>query len=141
MGLYNFKPQFVPFILSGEKRHTIRATRKNPDEPGDTMHLYTGLRQKGATLLMRAPCVKVEAIKIGTYWVHPGKGNHRQQQIWVNGIRLSPDERETLARRDGFESFAAMMQFWTGRLPFEGNIFHWNPGLPVQSKRNKELTK
>lgn len=24
MGLYNFKKQFVPFILSGEKTHTIR---------------------------------------------------------------------------------------------------------------------
>ena len=49
MGLYNFKPQFVPFILNGTKAHTIRAIRKDGlvDEPGDTMFLYTGLRQRG----------------------------------------------------------------------------------------------
>ena len=41
MGLYNFKSQFVPAILSGTKTHTIRAVRANPDKPGNTLHLYT----------------------------------------------------------------------------------------------------
>lgn len=50
MGLYNFQKRFVPFILSGAKTHTIRALRAHPDKPGDTLHLYTGLRQKGAKL-------------------------------------------------------------------------------------------
>lgn len=126
MGLYNFKPQFVPHILSGDKCHTIRAPRKHPDEPGDTMHLYSGLRTKKATLLMRVPCVKVEEIKIDTHRVHPG--GQWQEQIWVDGIRLAPDEREALARKDGFACFGEMMHFWTGRLPFEGNIFHWRLG-------------
>jgi uncharacterized protein YqfB (UPF0267 family) len=43
MGLYNFQPRFVPFILSGEKTRTIRSVRKNPDKPGDMLYLYRGL--------------------------------------------------------------------------------------------------
>jgi len=47
MGLCNFKPRFVEPILSGEKTRKIRAPRKgHQDQPGDTMHLYPGLRQK-----------------------------------------------------------------------------------------------
>lgn len=51
MGLYNFQERFVAAILAREKRHTIRGLRAHPDEPGDTMHLYTGLRTKKSRLL------------------------------------------------------------------------------------------
>jgi len=113
MGLYNFQERFVPFILDGRKTHTIRAARTNPDKPGNTLHLYTGLRHKGARLLMRVPCVKVEEIEICGL------------AIAIDGIELSRSEREALARRDGFQDFAEMMQFWEGRLPFSGHVIHW----------------
>jgi hypothetical protein len=116
MGLYNFKAQFVDFILSGKKTHTIRAPRKHPDKPGNTLHLYTGLRQKGARLLMRATCVKVEEIVIT---------NTKLKRIVIDGHMLDMDEEESLARRDGFKNFADMVKFWKGRLPFKGNIIHW----------------
>ncbi len=115
MGLYNFQPRFVPFIESGEKTHTIRACREHPDEPGKTLHLYTGLRHKGARLLMCVPCVKVEMIEIDL-----------RQDVFVNMAELDRSEKEALARRDGFESFGDMMQFWDGRLPFIGQIVHWD---------------
>jgi uncharacterized protein YqfB (UPF0267 family) len=38
MGLYNFQSRFVPKILAGEKTHTIRAVRANPDKPGNVLH-------------------------------------------------------------------------------------------------------
>lgn len=116
MGLYGFKTQFVPKILAGEKTHTIRAPRVDGliDKPGNTMHLYTGLRQKGARLLMRPICTKVEPIEITEH------GN-----IVVDGIMLCADEVQLLARRDGFADHAEMMTFWKGRLPFKGHIIHW----------------
>lgn len=117
MGLYNFQSRFVSKVLSGEKTHTIRAERANPDRPGNTLHLYTGLRQKGARLLMRVLCVKVEEIEIRNDW--------RVAVVIVDGVRLSVDERESLARRDGFSSFDEMLKFWDGRLPFRGRIIHW----------------
>jgi hypothetical protein len=122
VGLYNFQKRFEPFILDGRKTHTIRATRSNPDKPGNTLHLYTGLRQKGARLLMRVPCVKLEEIEIkdGAF------GDENHASISIDGHKLARDEREALARRDGFESAEEMIQFWRGRLPFKGHIIHWN---------------
>jgi hypothetical protein len=114
MGLYNFKKQFVPHILEGEKRQTIRADRARIDKVGDTMHLYTGLRQKGAQLLGRPTCIAVQEIEINS-----------NGYVSIDGERLLLDEMERLARADGFDSYAHMMEFWEGRLPFRGHIFHW----------------
>lgn len=114
MGLYNFKARFAPFIKNGTKTHTIRAIRKNPDKPGNTIHCYTGLRQKGAKLLGRFKCVEVEPIEIDS-----------DHFVYVDGVELDIGEREALARRDGFKDFADMMAFWNGRLPFQGHIIHW----------------
>ena len=120
MGLYNFKKRFVPYILAGTKTHTIRSLRANPDKPGNTLHLYTGLRQKGARLLMRVPCVKVEEITVAA-----------DGAVVIEGVQLSDGERDDFARRDGFpEGWPEMYAFWstTHRLPFEGQIIHWrNP--------------
>lgn len=121
MGLYNFQKRFVPFILDGRKTHTIRGVRANPDKPGNTLHLYTGLRQKGATLLMRVLCVKVEEIEIrdGIF------GDENHAAVSIDGASLDRSEREALAVRDGFADFEQMIQFWRGRLPFKGHVIHW----------------
>lgn len=114
MGLYNFKQQFVPMILDGTKTHTIRAPRKgSQDVPGNTMHLYTGLRTKNAKLLGRFECVAVDEITID------------RMLITVDRVVLFIDERDALAKRDGFQSFEHMLKFWEGKLPFNGHIFHW----------------
>lgn len=114
MGLYNFQKRFVPMILDGSKTHTIRAQRAHPDKPGNVLHLYTGLRQKGARLLMRVRCTKVEEIQI-----------YASCHISIDGQMLDFSERTQLAQRDGFKDFADMMFFWAGRLPFRGHILHW----------------
>ena len=121
MGLYNFQKRFVPMILAGEKTHTIRAVRANPDKPGNILHLYTGLRQKGARLLMRVPCVKVEEIVIDAC----GHECNCDGSIQIDGTELNKSESEALAIRDGFENFDSMLDFWAGRLPFRGHIIHW----------------
>ena len=125
MGLYNFQKRFVLFILSGAKRHTIRATRKNPDKVGNTAHLFTGLRTKQTQLLGRYPITKIEPIEILEC---PCQQDHCQKvNVVINGEALSYDEREKLAKLDGFRDFNEMKAFWKGRLPFKGEIVHWNP--------------
>lgn len=122
MGLYNFQPRFVPFILDGRKTHTIRATRVHPDKAGNTLHLYTGLRTKKAKLLMRSECLKVEEIVIDRFGLVPDRG---RPVIRIDGVDLDRSEMEGLARRDGFYNIDRMMEFWKGRLPFRGHIIHW----------------
>jgi len=121
MGLYNFQERFVPFILAGEKTHTIRAVRRHPDKPGNMLYLYTGLRRKGARLLGCVSCVKVESITIDAC----GHQCNCDGSVEIDGIELSESEREALARRDGFVTFDEMLDFWAGRLPFKGHIIHW----------------
>jgi hypothetical protein len=125
MGLYNFQKRFVPFILSGKKQHTIRATRKHSDTPGNICHLYTGLRVKGATMLLgRFPCTRVETIEIVSGCSEDDTCNC-SAIVLVAGVELDKTEREKLAKLDGFKTFAEMAQFWKGRIPFAGHIIHW----------------
>lgn len=160
MGLYNFQPRFASRIRAWSadpespdaKAHTIRGPRKGgrEDKPGDTMYLYTGLRQKPingvkvAERIVDPPiCAKRESVVIAEYG--PGRfkdvyvgpfladvldDTKTQRRVIASPgafglVLLPPDERLALSRRDGFESFAEMMKFWNGRLPFYGHIFHW----------------
>lgn len=137
MGLYNFQKRFVTPILNHTKKHTIRANRRHPDKVGNIAHLYTGLRTKKTSLLGRHPIVKIEDIEISAGCVVRSRscrcgvvGCQRLPRIWIADQELSIDEREKLARLDGFQSLAEMQQFWRGRLPFRGQIIHWNPSKP-----------
>lgn len=134
MPILNFKPQFVPYILDGTKRHTIRAERKRPFKKGDRLFLYTGLRQKGATLLMQTMCLGVNNIDIFILGNDVKTGH---LVITVQGVPLDTDEQCRLAWQDGFRppgstkdapgnSIDLMMQFWKDRVPFFGQIIHWN---------------
>jgi hypothetical protein len=132
--LLGFKKQFVPMILSRLKTHTIRAKRKHPPRVGEICHCYTGLRQKGARLLGRWPCVKVQQIDIG-----PVRHGQQYADVWIDGLPLQQDELQALARRDGFGNFAQMMQFWEGRLPFEGYMIHWDPTKIISTRSRNRL--
>lgn len=122
MGLYNFQKRFVPLIARGEKTHTIRASRKYPARVGEILHLYTGLRQRGAICLMRVPCVRVQEIRLDYSEVpHPSL-----LRVVIDGEALSHDETEAFFRRDGFPGGSREAEeFWRDRLPFEGQIIHW----------------
>lgn len=128
MGLYDFKPRFVPFIKAGTKRHTIRSIRKYPDKVGNTVHCYCGLRTKKAKLIGRFECVKIERIFIEILGPMPALIREKDISVTIDGTLLSESEKEQLARADGFESFRDMTFFWTtpkNRLPFRGQIIHW----------------
>jgi len=117
MGLYNFKERFVEKIRAGTKRQTIRAVRRHADRAGSTLYLYVGLRTKEARAIGRWVCTSVSSIRI------TGEG-----EVFVDENRLGEDEREALAREDGFESFAEMLAFWRepiNRLPFAGHLIRW----------------
>ena len=136
MGLYNFSPEFVPFILDGTKVQTIRQTRKHPDKPGNFMHLYTGLRTKASRLLLRARCAHV-----GWIDVHP-------DGIYLDGLWLTADACNKIAWHDGFRSGRRAGAFARMRLFIEskgiqdeegvlrGKIYFWDwPGL-IKDARN-----
>lgn len=122
MPVLNFKSQFVLKIQCREKTHTIRDKRKIPIEVGDKLYLFTGMRTKHCKRILTDPviCTKVEEIEIIA-----DADIHAPGAVWIDRQMLDNDEKEQLARRDGFENFADMIRFWDGRLPFVGDIIHW----------------
>jgi len=124
VGLYNFNRRFMENIVSGKKRQTIRATRKHMDQPGDIMHLYTGLRTKGTILLGRVTCTSVDRVEIWKVWANGDSEAH----VKVSGIELHGAVREAFAKADGFPNWAEMVTFWQikNRLPFDGHVYRWN---------------
>lgn len=122
MALYNFQPRFAKPIEAGDKTHTIRDKRKRRTKPGEVLYLYTGLRHANARRIMVAVCTKVQDIEIRALLP---KGE--VVRAIIDGDALSGAECELLAMRDGFVSWAEMLRFWDGRLPFKGDIVHWRP--------------
>ena len=129
--MLGFRRRFEAPILAKTKRHTIRDYRKGKRQwkPGDVCDCYVDARQKTMRLFGRWPCVRVQEIQI----LELG------QRVCVDDELLSPDECESLARSDGFGSFAEMMDFWHGRLPFTGVIIHWDPDRPVERPATKRV--
>lgn len=119
MPAYNFKERFARKVQSGEKLHTIRATRKDGHRPivGQPMHAYSGLRTKKTKLLLLSTISKVDRIKINV-----------DGSIVVEARgRLTVDEAHALAMADGFTSANELYEFFkeTHGLPFEGDLIHW----------------
>lgn len=117
MVAYNFKAQFAADVEAGRKRQTIRAPRKDGRHAkrGDSLQLYTGMRTAACRKLRDAVChdacpIVIEPDKIWTF--HPQE-LHTDLEAW--------------AKRDGFETWAAMRDFFekTHGLPFNGVLISW----------------
>lgn len=126
--LFNFQKQFAPKVEAGEKRQTVRAFRADGRLPriGDTAKCYTGLRTSGARLLMAAPVVKMSKVLL----------DFEERVMALDGGRLDAAESEQFAKADGFESFAAMLQWFRSNHKaaafegmFEGFVTEWQPAL------------
>ncbi len=141
--MLGFQARFEAAVLNKTKRHTIRAKRKFPPRPGQPCHCYVNPRKKTMRLLGRWYCVRVQNI-----WIKriasgdiPGAPAHWRYSVFIDGERLKPSECKRLAIADGFETFDDMMQFWAGRLPFHGDMIHWNPDEPVAMRRKRRLAQ
>jgi hypothetical protein len=121
MPALNFHERFVPMIVSGEKRQTIRrAGKRRPPEVGEMLHLFGGI---GSRLLLKAECIYVTRITIGT----------RDKSISMASASctayedLLPAEMEEFARADGFQS-ADELFIWIDSnygQTFTGYVINW----------------
>lgn len=123
MPAYNFKDQFVPLVLSGIKRTTIRQKRKRPTVVGDRLYLFNRMRQSKCRLFKDTECVKVTPIKIATSGcaVLVGLG-------WDHLI-LTDAKVAALAKADGFPNSEEFRKFFfdTYGPNFVGELIEWKP--------------
>lgn len=105
-------------ILSGAKRQSIRAIRKNPIKSGDKLYLYWKQRSpKECEKLGETTCSKVSEILINQ------DGVNIKDKIIINQSGL-----DQFAIADGFDNWQAMIAFFdkTHGLPFTGNLIEWD---------------
>lgn len=131
MPAYSFQKQFVPFVESGDKTHTIRGKRKARPKPGQAFYGYYAMRTKQCRKLIQSTITKVQDIRIEVASLYTDyiAGEHLilvHPNIVIDGESLAEDEMESLARKDGFSDLRTMMMFWPRQvLPFSGDIIHW----------------
>jgi uncharacterized protein YqfB (UPF0267 family) len=118
MRVIMFKDRFRELILSGEKSHTIR--KKARCRPGDVLSLrsWTGrpYRSKQETFATRI-CSEVIALSMD------------EGRVLMDGVPVAKAMQEALAKKDGFECFKDMEEFFkaTHGLPFDGELIRWTP--------------
>lgn len=139
MPAYSFQKQFVPFVESGAKTHTIRGKRKHRPKSGQPFYGYYAMRTKQCRKLIESTITKVDDILIldsGRKFqdVKPLQDGMRlfgpYPQIVIADVELDDDEMESLALRDGFPSLFEMSRFWDLSEPSLRDIIHWKfPGV------------
>ncbi len=114
MPLLSFMKQFVEPVLSGEKKQTIRKTRKRPFKTGDKLYIYTGSRFKPKKI------AEGQATLVQEIFIFNQKDD---VFISINGHLLTGSNqpsREEFAKADGFNSLEEFKEFFT---PKEGDKF------------------
>jgi len=117
---YAFEERFRPLVEAGEKRQTIRKIRKDGalPVPGDRVHCYDVLRQKGARRIADGTVVSVDLVSRGADMFRRG------------GVVPPVADLEAFAKADGFSSAAEMNAWFTRRYgdePWVGYCVRWEP--------------
>lgn len=111
--------------MSGAKRHTIRARRKNPIKVGDKLYMWWKSRSpKEKEKLGEAKCINVASITIKKDGYSINSDN-----LFLNSGEFSDDlSLCLLAISDGFNNWQELIDFFelTHGLPFEGDLIAWD---------------
>lgn len=142
--ILSFHKAFVPMVLDGSKRQTIRAGSRW--KAGMRADLYTGAYRPGERrLLFRSVATKAETIEIccdletrPDGWPSADLAPlYVKTKLWIAGIELSMDEATELAWQDGFRAetcdrrkqLSQMLRylgFGKQSKRFAGQIIHWD---------------
>lgn len=110
----NFSPQFAEDVAAGRKTQTIRQTARV--KAGQVIQLYTGQRTRACKKLGDAECIDC------TYVGLTARG------ITLGDVSKFPRNMDEFARADGFENYAAMWAWFSGRYKttsFTGVVIRW----------------
>lgn len=150
MPAYSYKERFVPLILEGSKKHTIRARRKHVPKAGQMAYNYFGMRTKFCRKLNESKIAVVKGISItnehGIVLYERALDDMELEVAKIDPLNvnlplgqiLHSDMRDAFAWNDGFRpegscpgypigAYDLMIRFWkqTHDLPFTGDVISW----------------
>ncbi len=126
--ILGFKHKFVPLILSGMKRHTIREDKTNRWTKGKKIHFATGVRTKQYRQFDEKECISTQTIKIYHFSdsVAIEIDNCFFGHVLHHGIDNIYEYHHCilkLAINDGFDTIEEFLKFFPK--DFKGKIIHW----------------
>ncbi|MDR2915594.1 MAG: hypothetical protein LBV74_12305 [Tannerella sp.] len=111
---------FEDKIKAGIKIHTIRQGHRF--KPGDKLHLATGVRTKNYNCFKEMVCTYTQEIELDRNF---GYGP-MDLIINIDGHPLRQLEKETLAMKDGFDTYQDFVEWFNQKdEKFIGQIIHW----------------
>ncbi len=116
MATYYFKKEFIPSVLKGRKRQTVRNVRKHPPRPGEALNLKCA-----GSLFGRAVITEVFPIRFYA---------SREPMLMIKGKVLSQKEEEAFARLDGLKA-AVLKRFL---MNYSRTKNGWNDFLVIRWK-------
>lgn len=137
MVAYSFKALFVPQIITGHKRQTVRGHRSRHARPGEAIQLYQAMRTRDCSKIILDPvCTAVLPVVIS--FDSAGTG---VDWLEIDGEPVQGSELEAFARADGFgpehvalggatalENFVLFWNAAHGQVAqFEGVLIRWEP--------------
>lgn len=127
--VFNFQRQFADAVTAGRKLQTVRATRADNKvpRPGETVKLYTGLRTRLARLLNQGTVTECLPVRMDL---------GEPPSLTVGAEVLRGRDLRLFAESDGFESAAAMFEWFRGThgFEFEGFCVKWQPKSRGESR-------
>jgi hypothetical protein len=126
-----FKHQFVPKILDGTKKHTIREDKHNRWKEGRLIDMATGVRTKNYNKFTEQICTGTQKIEIIWREAKPDRLEGRSAMVFIDGINVTnhwfqdTDEMivEVLAKNDGFDNLTDFFAWFSE--DFTGKLIHW----------------
>lgn len=123
-----FKEQFIPKIIDGTKKHTIRDDKPNRWGKGAIIHFATGVRTKNYNCFKRGICLSTQTIEFK--WQNYNKALVSEGwsvKVFIDGRDVTNDDIiDELAVNDGFADRKAFFEWeaWYKK-DFKGKIIHW----------------
>ncbi len=118
---------FKDKILSGAKRQTIRAIRKNPIKEGEKLYMWWKQRSSEREKLGETTCINVVPLTIekhGLICAEP----LGQIVLGRKDLMISDQALNEFAIADGFNNWQELVEFFesTHGLPFTGVLIQWD---------------
>lgn len=123
--ILGFQPRFVPAVAAGTKPHSIRAGKRW--RVGMSIQFYQNVRQKGMAKIRENGEAKVVQDILIKRARERYLGPPTYPTVHVDGRELTPLECQELARKDGFDDFKEMTDWFSKNagLPFTGQLICW----------------
>jgi uncharacterized protein YqfB (UPF0267 family) len=138
--ILSFNPQFVPKILAGTKKQTIREDKTNRWKVGNCIHFATGVRTKNYKQFASGTVANIKCILIQYFELNSThaanhvnnpyliKHKNKSVRVWIGSKILTQDEITKLATDDGFDTTKDFFN-WFDK-DFEGKIIVWQYLIP-----------